>query len=75
MMEIDSYTELKHKIINEIHQLADKRYVDILYKRYVDGMKFEQIALEMNYEYKWTCSLHGRALLAFEEMKNTNKHD
>lgn len=73
--EIDKYVDLKHKIINEIHQLSDSRYVDILHKRYVDGEKFEKISVDMNYDYKWTCKLHGKALLAFKEMKNTNKHE
>lgn len=73
--EIDRYVDLKHKIINEIHQLSDPRYVEILHRRYVDGEKFEKISVDMNYDYKWTCKLHGKALLVFEEMKNTNKHD
>lgn len=65
--EIDSYVDLKHKIINEIHQLSDTRYVEILHRRYVDGEKFELIAVDMNYGYEWTCRLHGQALLAFEK--------
>lgn len=65
----------RHKIISEIQSLEDSRYVEILYKRYVEFKSFDLIAVEMKYEYKWTCKLHGKALLAFEKVKNTNKHD
>lgn len=73
--EIKSYVDLKHEIIDEIHKLSDSRYVEILHRRYIDGKTFEQISVDMNYDYKWVCKLHGKALLAFDEIKNTNKDD
>lgn len=72
---IDVMQKRRHKIISEIQSLEDSRYVEILYKRYVEFKSFDLIAVEMKYEYKWTCKLHGKALLAFEKVKNTNKHD
>lgn len=64
--ELDSFIQLKHKIINEIQGLKDARYINILYKRYVDFIKLEDIASAMNYTYQYTVELHGKALQAFQ---------
>lgn len=58
--------ELKHKVINEIHVLTDVRYIDILFKRYVEIKNFEKIAVEMDYNYDYVRELHVLALNAFE---------
>lgn len=58
--------ELKHKVINEIHVLTDVRYIDILFKRYVEIKNFERIAVEMDYNYDYVRELHVLALNAFE---------
>lgn len=63
---IDDYIDLKHKIIGQIHGLHDVRYVDVLYKRYVENKRLDVIAAEMNYEYNHIRHLHGRALQEFE---------
>lgn len=70
---IDRMTDLRHEIIEKIQQLNDERYVQILYKRYVEFKSFELIACELKYDYKWTCRLHGYALQEFE--KEVLKHE
>ena len=71
---IRGYTERKDRIIREIHELSDARYVEVLFKRYVEFKSFERIACEMNYNYTWICELHGKALQAFERTEiNRNK--
>lgn len=64
--EIDRYVDRKHRIINQIQGLEDHRYVDVLYKRYVEGKRLEVIAVESNYSYQYVRELHGRALLEFD---------
>lgn len=66
-IEADTYEliQLKHSIINQIQQLTDSRYVELLYKRYVEYKRLELIAVEMNYDYDWVRTLHGYALQAF----------
>lgn len=66
-IEADTYEllKLKHKIIKQIQQLSDVRYVELLYKRYVEYKKLELIAVEMNYDYDWVRTLHGYALIDF----------
>ena len=63
---IDRFVGLKHKIIGQIQQLPDERFMRVLFERYVNYKSFEQIAVEMSYTYKWICDLHGMALNAFD---------
>lgn len=74
---IDRYLREKDKIIDQIHQLTDSRFVRILYDRYVPDERhrvksLEQIAVNMNYNYTYICELHGQALQAFSEMIRNN---
>lgn len=73
--EIDRYVDEKHKIINEIQALKDADHISLLYKRYVEFKKFEVIAVEMNYTYRYVLNMHGYALKDFEEqiIKNDKK--
>lgn len=63
---IDKYVDRKDKIINEIHQLEDARYVEILFKRYVEFKTLTSVAMEMAYDYSHIRRLHARALEDFE---------
>lgn len=62
---IDTYTDTKNRIINEIQSLDDHRYIDLLYKRYVEYKAFETISNEMKYNPDWTRRLHIQALNDF----------
>lgn len=64
--EIGKFVDLKHKIINEIHALNNSSYIEVLFKRYVEFKRFEEIAVETNYSYQYVRELHGAALKEFE---------
>lgn len=64
---IDEYIDFKNAIIGEIQALADWRYVQLLYKRYVEYKGFGKIAREMGYSYDSIIHMHGGALKTFEE--------
>lgn len=57
-------------VIINIQKLNNPEYEQILYKRYCQSKKWEEIALEMNYTYQWVCKLHGRALLELDRVLN-----
>lgn len=57
-------------VIINIQKLNNPEYEQILYKRYCQSKKWEEIALEMNYTYQWICKLHGRALLELDKILN-----
>lgn len=66
----EKFLHMKDRIINEIQSLDDSVYVDILYKRYVEYMRLEEIAVKMNYSYDRARHLHGLALEEFRKAKS-----
>ena len=65
--QIDNLVSVKAEILREINKLEDWRYRVVLRLRYLESKTFEQIAVEINYSYKQTCRIHGRALLIIGE--------
>lgn len=55
------YQEIKHRI-DQMEHSVDR---EILTRRYLLGQKWEKIAVEMNYEYRYLLRLHGRSLELF----------
>ena len=64
--EIDRFVDKKHQVIHQIQQLEDTKYMNLLYKRYVEYKQLDLIAIEMNYTYQYTKELHTYALQEFE---------
>ena len=50
----------------QIEQIADGRYREVLYRRYLQGESWEYIAVGMGYVYHHIHKLHGQALNEFE---------
>ena len=71
---IDQYIDIRDRITGQIEQMSDERYSTLLSLKYLDGMKLKDVAAKMNYDYKWTCQLHGRALQAFGERYQNALH-
>lgn len=59
---------LKNKIIGQIEHMGQNPYQQLLYKRYVEDKKLEQIALEMNYSFDRIRHMHGIALKKFGDI-------
>ena len=68
--DIDAFCDSQHKKISEIHKLSKPEYIEVLFKRYVEGQALEQIAADMGYSYNWCCHIHGEALKEFEKVRN-----
>jgi len=51
---------------------VNTKYLQVLYKRYVEYKSFEQIAVEMGYTYDYIRKIHIKALRNFE--KGTQWH-
>ena len=64
--KIDKYVDLKRDVSSMLEQIQDPDQVKVLHKRYFEYKPWEQIACEMNYSYRNTCYIHGKALQAFE---------
>ena len=69
-----SLYELRDEIISTIHALEDRRFMEILYLKYIKHMRLEEIACRMKkangqpYSYMHIVDLHGKALRAIEEI-------
>lgn len=61
-MAVRQYKE----IYDRIHKMQDGAEKEVLIRRYLMGRTWEQIAVEMDYSYRWVLRLHGRALKNFE---------
>lgn len=54
--------KLRGSIENSIAAVEDAKLRLLLRYRYIEGMKWEEISLRMNYDYRWVLRLHGQAL-------------
>lgn len=60
--DIDRYVAAKQKISATLDKLTDPDQLQVLHKRYVQYMTWEQIACEMNMSYRNVCYIHGKGL-------------
>lgn len=59
--KLSDMVEQRQAIERAIEALPDKQK-QLMHYRYIDGMKWEKVAVEMNMEYRWVLRIHGRAL-------------
>ena len=59
---IDRYVDKRKEVERSIGAVPDATLQTLLRYRYLNGMTFEKIAVEMNYCYMQICRLHGKAL-------------
>lgn len=75
--EIDTFIDYKREARYLIFASCDADTVSLLNKRYFQGLSWEQIAVEMNYTYKWVSGgLHQRALSQVQKaLDERGKHE
>lgn len=52
----------RREVVAVLNQIADARDHEILRRRYLLGQRFEEIAVEMCFEYRWVRRRHKRAV-------------
>ena len=62
--ELDQLADLRKEIRSVIDSVEDARLHSLLWRRYISGMTWEQVAVSMNYTYRRVTQLHGDALKA-----------
>lgn len=60
--DIDRLQQIKKEVEQAINSVDDSTLRTLLRYRYICGYKWERIAVEMNYSWRATHYLHGRAL-------------
>lgn len=66
--EIDEFVDIKAEIHSRIMQVQNIDARLILLYRYIEFMRWEDIAVKLGYTRQWVLVLHGRALKNFEEI-------
>lgn len=66
--DVDKLVHLKHEAMTLIDRIEDADCMDVLYRRYIHYQKWELIAVEMNFSYKWIHCIHQKALDLFDEI-------
>lgn len=60
--KVDELCEMRQKIIKQIDSIGDDKQRRVLKLRYISGMKWERIAIEMHYDRMQIWRIHGDAL-------------
>lgn len=66
--EILKFERQRNEIIGRIQSLNNHKFVQVLYKRYVEYKPFEQIAAELGYARSHTLLLHRNAVEAMQAL-------
>ena len=68
--QCDKLIVLREDAKARIGQLEDWRYREVLTRRYLQGQSWEQVAVDMGYDYYHVHKLHRRALRIFQEKQS-----
>lgn len=60
--KIELLYEVKENIEKALHTVEDDTLRVLLRYRYMNGLTWKKIAVNMHYTYQWVCKLHGQAL-------------
>ena len=71
---INELTEHKKQAMSLIDKIENVEYIEVLYKRYFQYMKWEQIAVDMDYTYRNILYIHGKALIELNEILKSFQH-
>ena len=63
----DELITMREEAKERIGEIADGRYREVLYRRYLQGESWEYIAVGMGYSFRQVTRLHGGALRAIAE--------
>lgn len=66
--QIDKLVGIKQEIADVIAQVPDTTLRTLLTKRYLNFEKWEKIAVDLNYSWRWTMKMHRQALQAVEPL-------
>lgn len=65
---IEELAALQREITRKIDAIQSPEYRLLLTLRYLDFRRWEEIAVEMHYNYQWVHRLHNRALQEFDRI-------
>ena len=66
--EWDKLIDMRNAAKDLIGAMPDPMHRAVLYARYINGQRWEDIAMDMHYSSKGIFKLHGEALRVFDQM-------
>jgi hypothetical protein len=66
--EWDKLIDMRNAAKDLIGAMPDPMHRAVLYARYINGQRWEDIAMDMHYSWKGIFKLHGQALQVFDQM-------
>lgn len=60
--DIERYMRQKNEIVETIHQLDDVKYIKVIYYRWIQNKKFEEIAVETNYYFSTVRKIYWQGM-------------
>lgn len=64
---IDEYIKRRSEIVQQIDTMEDTNIYQVLSGKFIAGKTLEEIAVEMNYSFRQTKRIYGKAIIAFEK--------
>ena len=71
-IEVRTLVEVRAEVMAVISKVSNEVCREILYKRYCQSKKWEEIAIEMDMSYRHTTRLHGMGLQEIEKLMNVS---
>ena len=68
----DKLIDMRNAAKDLIGAMPDPMHRAVLYARYINGQRWEDIAMDMHYSWKGIFKLHGQALRVFDQMHGDN---
>ena len=66
--EWDKLIDMRMEAKSLIQGLPDQHQRALLYARYINNKRWEDIAMDLNYSWRGVFNLHGQALRAFDKL-------
>ena len=66
--EWDKLIDMRNAAKDLIGAMPDPMHRAVLYARYINGQRWEDIAMDMHYSWKGIFKLHGQALRVFDQL-------
>lgn len=67
---IDNYSMMLTKAMEIIDKLEKPQHIQVIYKRYLQNKRWENIAVEMNRDMRQIYRMHGEALLELQKISD-----
>lgn len=66
--EIENLWNKQHEIVKGIQTLHNAKYIQVLYKVYVQGKSIRRASIDMQMSYPYVIEIHKKALAEFEKV-------